>query len=233
MPRTIRPNLVDIPQHVIQRGNNRCKCFTENGDYAVYLDKLYEYSQKFGVQIHAFVLMTNHVHLLMTPLYEHSISLLMQALGRYYVRFFNSRHKRTGTLWEGRFKSSLVDTDSYFLQVMMYIELNPVRANMVKNPGDYKWSSFQGNGADKDIKLLVPHRTYLALGVNDKDRLTTYNQLILSRIPKHIVDKIRQASRSSSVFGRDEFKIKIENQLNQKQHLAWGGDRRSNKFQSK
>ncbi|GAW97700.1 transposase [Colwellia marinimaniae] len=143
MPRLPRLNLANIPQHVIQRGNNRNACFLLDRDRQYYLNKLQEYSQKFNVKIHAYVLMNNHVHLLLSPEEKFSVSLLMQSLGRSYVRYFNKSYKRSGTLWEGRFKSSLIDSENYFLIVSRYIELNPVRANMVEKPESYDWSSYR------------------------------------------------------------------------------------------
>ena len=128
MPRKPRFNLIGIPQHVIQRGNNRQVCFASDEDFAAYAHWLHEYSIKFQVSIHAWVFMTNHVHLLMTPATKDGISKLMQSLGRRYVQYFNYTYKRTGTLWEGRFKSCVVDADNYLLLCQRYIELNPVRA---------------------------------------------------------------------------------------------------------
>lgn len=137
MARLPRLNLPDIPQHIVQRGNNRQSCFMTRKDRVVYLKKLKDYAKQFSVDIHAFMLMTNHVNILATPGTGDGVSHMMQALGRYYVRYFNKSHKRSGTLWEGRFKSSLVDTENYFLVVSRYIELNPVRAKMVEHPSDY------------------------------------------------------------------------------------------------
>ena len=157
MARLPRLNLPNIPQHVVQRGNNRQACFFAEQDYLVYLDKLKEYSKKYQVAVHAYVLMTNHVHLLMTPTTEKGVSQLMQSLGRYYVRYVNQTYHRSGTLWEGRYKSTLVNSEQYFLLVSRYIELNPVRAAMVNHPAEYPWSSFQGNALDKNIELLTSH----------------------------------------------------------------------------
>lgn len=133
---------VGLPQHVIQRGNNRQVTFCCDQDFWFYVNCLKEYSSKFDVQVHAWVLMTNHVHLLVTPMREEAVSNMMQSVGRMYVRYFNKEYKRTGTLWEGRFKSSLVDTDNYLLKCYRYIELNPIRAGMVNEPSEYAWSSY-------------------------------------------------------------------------------------------
>jgi len=152
MARLPRLNLAKIPQHVIQRGNNRSVCFFSDDDYAVYLDKLKEYSIKYKVAVHSYVLMTNHVHLLST---DDGVSRLVQTLSSYYVRYINQTYDRTGTLWEGRYKSCLVDSEDYFLLVSRYIELNPVRAGMVKHPSEYPWSSFHSNAMGVPIKLII------------------------------------------------------------------------------
>ena len=145
MPRKPRFNIVGIPQHVIQRGNNREPCFYSEQDYQRYLKDLSDSAKKHDCRIHAYVLMTNHVHLLVTPMVEHGISNMMQALGRRYVYYINKNYQRSGTLWEGRYKASLIDNERYLLTCMRYIELNPVRAKMVEHPGEYPWSSYQAN----------------------------------------------------------------------------------------
>ena len=143
LPRFVLPGQ---PQHVIQRGNNRQDIFRAKGDYHYYLEKLGEVADKHQCDIHAYVLMTNHVHLLVTPHQENSIGKMMQTLGRYYVQYFNDRYQRTGTLWEGRYKATLIDTEQYLLTCMRYIELNPVRAkNMAKHASEYPWSSYRCN----------------------------------------------------------------------------------------
>ena len=154
LPRLYAPGCA---QHIIQRGNNRCACFFNDIDYAVYLDKLKEYSEKYAVDIHTFVLMTNHVHILLTPHDKEGVPNMMQSLGRYYVRYINTVYQRTGSLWEGRYKSTIVDNDRYLLTLYRYIELNPVRAAMVEHSGDYPWSGFHSNGLGKNIDLITPH----------------------------------------------------------------------------
>lgn len=149
MARLPRVCPVGVPQHVIQRGNNRQVCFASEQDFAAYAGWLKEYSKKYQVEIHAWVLMTNHVHLLCTPRTENAVSFMMQSLGRSYVQYFNFRYKRTGTLWEGRFKSCLVQEEIYLSQLYRYIELNPVRAKIVEHPSDYVWSSYQINALGK------------------------------------------------------------------------------------
>jgi len=194
MPRLPRLNLVGIPQHIIQRGNNKQVCFYVEKDYTVYLDKLNEYGKKYNVSIHSYILMTNHVHLLLTPEEEgNGVSRLMQSLGRYYVRYINQTHGRTGTLWQGRFKSTLVDSEKYFLTVSRYIELNPVRANMVGHPAEYPWSSYQKNAIGKSIELLTPHDCYQSLGQADEERQKVYRGLFDELIPEHTLQEIRDA----------------------------------------
>ena len=143
MPRLTRVAPIGVAQHVIQRGNNRQLCFGDESDMAAYINWLKEYAKKYEVDIHAWVLMTNHVHLLCTPNQELAVSKMMQSLGRQYVRYFNYTYGRSGTLWEGRFKACLIESERYLLEVYRYIELNPVRACMVTEPSEYQWSSYQ------------------------------------------------------------------------------------------
>ena len=192
MARLARFNEPDIPQHVIQRGNNRQVCFFDSADYPVYLDKLKLYANKYKVDIHAYVLMTNHVHLLATPRETNSLSLMMQSLGRYYVRYINQTYQRTGTLWEGRFKSTIIDSDRYYFQVSRYIELNPVRANMVTDPALYPWSSYQENALDKIIQLITPHPLYIELGATPDIRKQVYRGLFKEQLEQTIIDASRR-----------------------------------------
>ena len=227
MPRFPRLNLPNIPQHIIQRGNNRQPCFFVDQDFAVYLDKLREYAIEFKVAIHSYVLMTNHVHLLATPITGDGVSKMMQALGRYYVRYFNKCHGRSGTLWEGRFKTSLVDSNAYFLTVSRYIELNPVRAKMVSHPSEYTWSSYQFNGMQKPIKLITPHDLYIELGSTPELRAKQYQTLFELDIPDFKIQEIRTAANRSKVLGEEQFLRQIELQTGLSLFpKAWGGKRR-------
>ncbi len=210
MPRKPRFNLPGIPQHIIQRGNNREPCFLAKEDYQRYLDDLTKSVSKYRCNLHAFVLMTNHVHLLVTPMQEHGISHMMQALGRRYVRFINNTYGRTGTLWEGRYKSSLIDSDRYLLTCMRYIELNPVRAAMVEHPGDYQWSSFQTNAHQAENKLVQRHPVYIQLGATDEERKRHYRELFRDHMDKDTIHQIRDALNHELVLGRSYFKDKIE-----------------------
>jgi putative transposase len=179
MPRKPRFDLPGIPQHVIQRGNNREPCFFTESDYNRYLDELAASAEKYQCRVHAYVLMTNHVHMLVTPMVKYGISQMMQALGRRYVYYMNKSYNRTGTLWEGRYKSSLIDSDCYLLTCMRYIELNPVRAGMVDHPGEYKWSSFQSNAQSQSEanRLLESHPIYMKLGSCIDTRQAAYREL--------------------------------------------------------
>lgn len=231
MARKPRINLKGVPQHVIQRGNNRQACFFKHQDYAVYLDKLREYANQHKVDVHSFVLMTNHVHLLMTPGIESGISTLMQSVGRYYVRYINQTYHRTGTLWEGRFKSNLIDSERYFLVVSRYIELNPVRAAMVDHPANYAWSSYKANALGKGIRLLTPHKCYLALAHSDEARRKAYAALFNNHIPDLSLQRIRDAINKSWALGSKTFLNQIEKQTGAIcGPLPRGGDRRSRPF---
>lgn len=198
MPRLPRICPPDIPQHIIQRGNNRQNCFSSDEDIGTYAHWLHEAAIKYDVQIHAWVFMTNHVHLLATPSHEHATSLMMQHIGRHYVRYFNHTHERSGTLWEGRFKSSSILNDTYFLLCQRYIELNPVRAQMVNDPADFKWSSYRTNGLGIESKLCDPHALYIALGSSERERQTNYRSLFASRIDDVQLAAIRTAVNTGS-----------------------------------
>jgi putative transposase len=164
MSRKSRFLLPGMPQHVIQRGHNREPCFFAEEDYQRYLHDAHEAALKNRLQIHSYVLMTNHVHLLVTPEQPFSVMHAMQDLGRKYVRYINHSYKRTGGLWEGRYKASLVDSEAYLLTCMRYIEMNPVRAGMVEHPGEYRWSSYSANADGESNVILTMHPLYKALG---------------------------------------------------------------------
>lgn len=228
MARLRRLYLPGCAQHVIQRGNNRNACFYEEADYKAYLSYLKDAAEKYQVAIHAFVLMTNHVHLLLTPIDEQGVSRMMQALGRKYVQFFNYTHSRTGTLWEGRYKSTIVDADNYLLTVYRYIELNPVRANMVEHAADYPWSSYQANAMGKAIKLITPHPLYSGLGNTVEVRQAAYQALFNAAMPERDVAAIRLATNKAWVLGDARFKALIAEKTGRRaEPLGRGGDRKS------
>ena len=227
MPRKPRFNLPGIPQHVIQRGNNREACFFTQRDYRRYLEDLDESAARFGCHIHAYVLMTNHVHLLVSSTQTYGISQMMQALGRRYVRYVNRRYKRTGTLWEGRFKASLVDSDNYLLTCMRYIELNAIRANMVDHPADYRWSSYAANAQGQKDPIVTPHAVYLALGSSSDERQSAYRNLFRQSIDGQLLHEIRQVLNHELVLGCTYFKNRIEAMTNRQARLGQSGRPRS------
>ncbi len=175
--------------------------------------------------------MTNHVHLLLTPAGMQSIGKAVQVLGRYYVQYFNESYGRTGTLWEGRYKSTLVDTEHYLLICYRYIELNPVRAGMVKHPAEYPWSSYRHNAVGQLNLILTPHDKYNQLGTTDNEREDNYRALFEAQLSELELDEIRNAANQEWVLGSDHFKARIARQLERRTApLPRGGDRRSSKF---
>lgn len=187
LPRFVLPGQ---PQHLIQRGNNREPIFFAEEDYRFYLEKLQAACHRHDCAIHAYVLMTNHVHLLATPNTENSLSKMIQMLGRYYVQYINTNYQRTGTLWEGRYKATLIDSEHYLLTCCRYIELNPVRAGIVKHPSAYRWSSYHHNALGKADPLITPHSLYKRLGKDETSRQSAYRQTP-SR-PRNVVGDTRR-----------------------------------------
>ena len=210
MPRRARIRFAGIPQHVIQRGNNRAACFFADEDYRNYLDSVQQGAERYGCDIHAYVLMTNHVHLLATPADEESLAGMMRYLGSRYVQYVNYTYKRSGTLWEGRYKSSLIDTERYLLTCYRYIELNPVRAGMVKEAGDYKWSSYTAHALGQANEMIQDHSSYLALGATDETRSVAYQALFRHQVDEETLTEIRDALNRGTAFGSDRFKDEIE-----------------------
>jgi putative transposase len=213
MARKPRFNVVGNPQHVIQRGNNRQATFFAEEDYRFYLDSLRQAARKYDCAIHAYVLMTNHVHLLVTQGQVESISRLMQSVGRRYVQYINHTYKRSGTLWEGRHKASLIQSDQYLLACMRYIELNPVRADMVKMPEDYKWSSHRTNAQGAKDELLTPYTEYEALGSTPEQKQEAYRALFNAQLDPETLAEVRTALNGELVTGTGRFKAEIETML--------------------
>ena len=177
------------------------------------MDDLSEAAVKNNVAIHAYVLMTNHIHILVTPGTEFSITHMMQDLGRKYVRYINHSHKRTGTLWERRYKANLVDSEAYLLTCMRYIEMNPVRAGMVDAPGEYRWSSYTANSRGEADRLVTTHPVYDLLGKSTPEKQRVYRELFRFHLEDHQVYEIRSALNQELVLGRDDFKDRIEQML--------------------
>jgi putative transposase len=191
--------------HIIQRGNNRHPCFACEADYLVYLALARQYSAEAACQVHAYVLMTNHVHLLLSSGNGTGPSVLMRRLGQHYVQYFNRRHARTGTLWEGRFRSCLVEDERYLLICQRYIELNPVRARMVGDPGAYRWSSYRANAGGLDDPLVTPHVLYTGLGRHEGERRAAYQDLFREVLSDQLLEQIRHASNGNRPLGPAAF----------------------------
>jgi putative transposase len=197
----------------VQRGNNRQAIFLDDNDYQIYLDWLADAAGNYGCLVHAYVLMTNHVHLLLTPNGDESISTTLQALGRRFVPYVNRSHGRTGTLWEGRFKASLIQEERYLLACYRYIEMNPIRARMVKKPEDYRWSSYRANAFGEHDSLVTPHELYLALGATVEKRQTAYRDLFTTRLDPEIIRDVRACLQTGTPLGNDRFRAQIEQSL--------------------
>ncbi len=213
MPRKTRTYLPGVPAHVIQRGNNRMPCFFADRDYQLYKEFLKVALERYGGQVHAYCLMTNHVHLLVTPEHHDSISRIMQHVGRQYVQFINRHYQRSGTLWEGRHRSSLIDSERYLLACYRYIETNPVKANMVARAADYPWSSARFHTTGAADALITPHASYVALGDALAERLRAYTQLLDTALTVNESEHIQNSVQKNLPTGSQEFTVKMETQL--------------------
>lgn len=213
MPRRARLALPNIPLHIIQRGNNRQACFFADEDYHFYLDWLTEHAGKNGCQVHAYVLMTNHVHLLISANRAEAAGLLMKALGQRYVQYVNRTYRRSGTLWEGRFRSCLTQDEIYLLSCQRYIELNPVRAGMVAHPAEYRWSSYRANAQGEVDALVTPHPLYDALSLDAANRQAAYRELFRHELEPGLVDEIRRATNGNFALGDERFAAQISSVL--------------------
>ncbi len=213
LPRFFVPG---APLHVIQRGNNRSTVLQHINDYNVYREWLQEAAQSHGCAIHAYVLMTNHVHLLLTPTHQDSLPKTFQSLGRRYVQYFNSTHQRTGTLWEGRYRATLIESEAYLLTCCRYIELNPVRAEMVRRPRDYRWSSYHFHAEGKSDPLLTPHSLYQRLGGSATARQQAYRALFRQQLSGETLDAIRDATNKAWVLGSEKFKDRLAKKLDRR-----------------
>ena len=223
MARLQRAKPPGVPVHILHRGNNSQSCFKNNVDYSAFLWWLREYSEKFVVEIHAWALMGNHYHLLCTPKVENGLSQMVQALGRQYVRYFNGQNQRTGTLWEGRYRSCLVQPDSHLLEVYQYIELNPVRAELAGNPAEYMWSSYHINASDKPSALCKPHAEYLKLGETRSVCAEKYKLKCESGLDEKRLEEIRKSINKGLAFGDEEFKIEVEKLTGRRQRALKSG----------
>lgn len=213
MPRRPRLNLPETPQHVIQRGVDRQPVFFCDDDCWLYLDWLGKHVRDRAIALHAYCLMTNHVHLLLTAPSAEALGKLMQDMGRRYVQYINRTYKRSGGLWQGRYKASYVQAECYLFTCMRYIELNPVRACMVTAPGEYRWSSYQANALGTATTLLTPHPEYLALGGDATTRQQAYRTLFTAHLDDADWNLIRTATQQGVVVGESRFVEAIEQRL--------------------
>jgi putative transposase len=213
MPRIPRIAVPGVAMHVIQRGNNRQAVFFHDTNYVHYLNLLFESAERYDVSVHAFVCMTNHVHILLTPRNECSTSRMMQRLGASYAAGVNSVYQRTGSLWEGRFKSSLVDSERYLLACYRYIELNPVRAGMVEHPAEYRWSSYRHHAVELSEYPIRPHSEWLALGSSAEERRKRYTELVADGLRDDEVEVFRRCARKGLPAGSKRFRAEIEEAL--------------------
>jgi putative transposase len=202
MPRRARLVLPGVAAHVVQRGNNRGPCFFRESDCLAYLRFLGEFAGPCGCAVHAYCLMTNHVHLFLTPQDALGCARLMKNVGQLYSQYVNRTHGRTGTLWEGRFRSCIVADERYSLACYRYIELNPVRAGMVVRPADYRWSSYCANAGLRADSLVVPHSAYAALADEPVRRAARYAELTAGGIDQKAIDAIRHATRNARLLGQ-------------------------------
>jgi len=213
MARRPRLELAGVPLHVIQRGNNRARCFLADGDRHMYLKFLGDAAARHRCAVHAYVLMPNHVHLLVTPTEPGAVAAMMQDLGRRYVRLFNDIHERTGTLWEGRYKAAMVDTERYFLTCQRYIELNPVRARLVDHPASFCWSTYRHYALGAKNPLVIAHELVLRLATGETARREAYAALFDEPLGAEALDKIRSCTNKGWAIGSEEFVRWIETAL--------------------
>lgn len=209
LPRLVVPNQ---PHHVIQRGNDRQLIFRETADYLFFLDRLRDGSRQFKVAIHAYVLMPNHLHLLVTPSDEQGLSRMMQWIGRLYVPYFNHKYHRTGTLWQGRYRATVIDAERYLMLCSRYIELNPVRAGLAPSAGDYPWSSYQHHVGIKSDPVITDHALYWSLGNTPFEREATYRSQVEHGLDEQEVRQLSEATLKGWPLGSDQFKQALERQ---------------------
>lgn len=213
MPRRARLLVPGVPLHLIQRGNNRSACFYAEEDYLFYLDNLKLQAELHGCAVHAWCLMTNHVHLLVTPSKPESASLMMKGLGQRFVQYINRTYDRSGTLWEGRFRSCLLQEEDYVLACYRYIEMNPVRAGMVEHPAEYRWSSYGANAHGLPSAIIEANPLYTQLGETDDLRASAYRELFRYQLDPGLVDQIRSATNGNYALGNARFASEVEQAL--------------------
>ena len=209
MPRRPRVHLDGIPLHIVQRGHNREACFFSEEDYHTYLHWLHEALKEARCELHAYVLMTNHVHLLVTPAKASQVPKLIMSLGRRYVQYINTTYRRTGTLWDSRYKSSSIQQDAYLLKCMRYIELNPVRAGMVEDLAHYRWSTYRQNGLGQASAILAPHALYTGLSLTAEGRQEAYRASFRADLDQAALADIRLALTQNQPLGGERLLAQI------------------------
>ncbi len=213
LPRLVIP---EQPHHVIQRGNDRQLIFRDADDHVAFLNWLREAAKTFKVAIHAYVLMPNHIHLLVSPSDTSGLGRMMQWIGRHYVPYFNRKYQRVGTLWQGRYKTTVIDAEQYFMTCSRYIELNPVRAGIVFHPVDYPWSSYEHHIGVKSDALITDHSLYWALGNTPFDREAAYRELVDLGLTAHEITTLNEATLKGWALGSEKFKLRLERQANRR-----------------
>ena len=230
LPRIVIPNQ---PLHIMHRGNNRQDIFESEEDMIRIKEDIDYALEKSGCQLHAYVVMTNHLHLLITPESKEQLAVFMQAMASKYVRYFNAKHQRTGTIWEGRYKSCLVDSEQYLFTLYKYIEMNPIKANMVETSTDYPWSSYAHNALGQTDALISEHSLYLELGRDIETRCESYKALFDGLDLAKQNAGITQATERGEAYGSDVFHQRIEKIISRPTRLAaHGGDRKSEEYKN-
>lgn len=209
MPRRPRIVLPNIPVKLLQKTSNKQKCFRSDQDYRYYLQLLKQYTSESSCAIHAYALLPDHIHLLLTPTHVTSVASLMKNLGQNYTQYYNRTYQRKGSLWAGRFRSSVIDEDNFFFPCLIFIEMNPVFARLVKRPKDYQWSSYRINAYGEPDELVGRHRKYINLGNNQNDRQTAYRQLFRDKLPTETIKSIQRATGGNYVLGDENFAARI------------------------
>ncbi len=210
MARLPRYFVKGVPLHIILRGNNRESIFGDDEDRGFFKASLLDAATRYGLAIHAYVFMPNHIHLLASPQTPESISKAMQSVGRRYVQYFNTRYKRTGTLWEGRYRATIVEPQHYLFECMRYIELNPVRAGMVSHPRHHVWSSYRANAEGKADALVTPHSLYRRLATAADGPWGAYRELSRTPIDAQLLEQIRECTNKGWALGGERFHVKVE-----------------------
>lgn len=229
MARKHRINRPYLTMHVVQRGTNKCQIYWDDKDRNYFLHWLRKYAHKHGVLIHAYALMGNHFHLLLTQVKESAVSKAMRDLGSNYVTHVNKSHERVGTLYQGRFFASVVDTEQYLLNTMRYIESNPLRAGMTRTLFGAKYTSYRANGHGRPDKLISPHPYFLDLGENDYERQENYRHWCHQAIPPEELDNIRRATKRRVAIASREYSISLEKEIGVRQHYFKPGNSKKTK----